>query len=94
MKFYECERPSAAVPRDLPLEGLSLVDLALLGEGDFTTERTMDEKWMGFIRHALGTVGMYLVMTNMTTDAMWTQVTGAVMVLVPFVWSWLAKKDA
>jgi hypothetical protein len=34
------ERPSAGVPRELPLDGLSPADLAQLGVGDFNMERT------------------------------------------------------
>jgi hypothetical protein len=52
----------------------------------------MDEKLMGIVRHALGTVGMLVVYYGYSDDATWIAVTGAVMTFVPFVWSWMAKK--
>jgi hypothetical protein len=40
-EWSDCERRSAAVPRDLPLDGLSPADLAKLRIGDFNMERRM-----------------------------------------------------
>jgi hypothetical protein len=87
-----CERPSAAVPRELPLDGLSPADLAQLGVGDFNMERnTMTEQWMGVVRHVLTAVGAVMVAMGYMDDTMWTTIMGAMMTLVPFVWSWKSK---
>jgi hypothetical protein len=90
MTFY-CERPSAAVPRDLPLDGLSLADLAQLGEGDFTQERTMDDKMMGVVRHVLTAIGACVVYAGWTDDQTWMTVMGSLMTMIPFMWSWMSK---
>lgn len=51
----------------------------------------MDEKWMGFVRHALNTMGALLMAWGLTDEATWGTVMGSLMVLVPFVWSWMSK---
>lgn len=84
-------RPKSAVPRDLPLEGLSTADLALLGEGVSIMERKMDDKLMGVIRHVLTAVGAMMVYAGYTDDATWVTMSGAIMTFVPFVWSWMSK---
>jgi hypothetical protein len=89
--MINCERPSAAVPRELPLDGLSPADLALLGMGDLNKERTMDERTAGMIRHVLTSVGGLMVMMGYTDDATVLAVTGAAMTLLGFVWSYMAK---
>jgi hypothetical protein len=86
-----CERPSAAVPRELPLDGLSPADLAELGLGDFTTERTMDDKMMGVVRHMLTALGALFVYAGYTDDATWTMVAGSMATMIGFAWSWMAK---
>jgi hypothetical protein len=93
MRNFSCERPSAAVPRDLPLDGLSLADLAQLGEGDFTQERVMmmNEKLMGVLRHILTAVGAVVVYMGWTDDATWVTVMGSLMTMIPFMWSWVSK---
>lgn len=52
---------------------------------------TMDEKWMGFWRHMMGTVGMALVGLGIVDEATWLAITGAAMTIIPFFWSWYAK---
>jgi hypothetical protein len=54
--------------------------------------KTMDEKLMGIVRHALGTVGMLVVYYGYSDDATWVAVSGAIMTFIPFVWSWMSKK--
>jgi hypothetical protein len=49
------------------------------------------EKWMGVIRHALGSLGMYLAMMGYVDDAQWQLIVGAVLAVVPFIMSWRAK---
>lgn len=90
----DCERRSAAVPRDLPLDGLSEGELAHLAaeEGFQLTEREMiDPKWDGVIRHVLNTVGAVMLAFGVMDEATWMKVMGAISVLVPFVWSWMSK---
>jgi hypothetical protein len=89
---FNCERPSAAVPRELPLDGLSPADLAQLGVGDFNMERNaMTDQWMGVVRHVLTAVGSFMVAMGYMDNAMWATIMGAMMTLVPFVWSWKSK---
>jgi hypothetical protein len=88
---FDCERPSAAVPRELPLDGLSPADLAKLGLGDFTTERTMDDKMMGVVRHVLTAVGAVVVYMGWTDDQTWMTVMGSLLTMIPFMWSWMSK---
>jgi hypothetical protein len=83
-------------PMDLLWDGLCAADVSL-----FAVEETIQlgrhpmdpqvEKWMGVIRHTLGSVGMILGTMGYVSDAQWQIVIGAVMALVPMVWSWKAK---
>jgi hypothetical protein len=59
--------------------------------GAYELEKKMDEKLIGLVRHAMGTVGMLAVWMGWTDDATWMTFTGAVMAFVPFVWSWMSK---
>lgn len=91
---FDCERRRAAVPRDLPLDGLSLGEIGRLSaEGAYQlTENTMmDEKWMGVVRHVVNTAGAFMMAVGFMDEAMWAQVSGALMVLIPMAWSWKAK---
>jgi archaeosine-15-forming tRNA-guanine transglycosylase len=76
----------------LSLMGLSESELtALASEGVLITERTMDERTAGMIRHVLTSVGGLMVMMGYTDDATVLAVTGAAMTLLGFVWSYMAK---
>lgn len=80
------------MPRDLPLDGLSAADLALLGEGDFNMERKMDDKMMGVVRHILTAVGAALVYAGYTDDGTWSMVAGSMATMIGFLWSWMVKE--
>jgi hypothetical protein len=86
-----CERRSAAVPRDLPLDGLSPADLAKLRIGDLNMERKMSEHMSGMVRHILTSIGGVLVMMGYTDEMTMATVVGAAMTLLGFAWSWMAK---
>jgi archaeosine-15-forming tRNA-guanine transglycosylase len=76
----------------LSLMGLSESELtALASEGVLITERTMDERTAGMIRHVLTSVGGLMVMMGYTDDATVLAVTGAAMTLLGFIWSYMAK---
>jgi hypothetical protein len=85
------ERPSAGVPRDLPLDGLSLADLALLGEGGINPkkERTMDPKMRDALASTLAAVGMWLTMYGYTDSATFAQWSGAIMMVAALVSPWI-----
>jgi hypothetical protein len=85
------ERPSAAVPREHCLMGLSPADLALLGESDFKERTTMSEQTAGMVRHVLTSLGGLLVMMGYTDEGTMTTVVGSLMVILGFAWSWVAK---
>jgi hypothetical protein len=86
------ERPSAAVPREHCLMGLSPADLALLGESDFNMERNkMTDHTAGMVRHVLTSVGGLLVMMGYTDEMTMATVVGAVMTILGFTWSWMSK---
>jgi hypothetical protein len=51
----------------------------------------MTEQWMGAVRHVLTAVGAVMVAMGYMDDTMWTTIMGAMMTLVPFVWSWKSK---
>jgi hypothetical protein len=51
----------------------------------------MTEQWMGAVRHVLTAVGAVMVAMGYMDNAMWTTIMGAMMTLVPFVWSWKSK---
>lgn len=55
---------------------------------------TMDEKWMGFWRHAMNTVGALVMGYGLMDEATWITVSGAILTLIPYVWSWAAKSKA
>lgn len=91
---FDCERRDAAVPRDCQLMGFALADYAsLVTEGAYlATERNnMSEQMMGVVRHVLTAVGAVLGYTGFVDDATWTTVMGSLMVMIPMVWSWMAK---
>lgn len=88
---FDCERATVAVPREANLMGLSPADLALVAEGANQKERTMDEKKMGVVRHVLTAVGAVAAYMGWTDDATWATIMGSLMVMVPMVWSWMAK---
>ena len=50
------------------------------------------EQWMGVIRHILGAVGGYLTGAGYMDDAGVQAVIGAVMVVVPIIWSAASKR--
>jgi hypothetical protein len=96
MTKFDSERDAVGVPRDCQHMGFSATEMGrLASEGAYQlTERKMEismDKWVGLIRHAMGTLGMYLVMTGTVDEATWTTVVGAVMTMVPFAWSWVSK---
>jgi archaeosine-15-forming tRNA-guanine transglycosylase len=77
----------------LSLMGLSESELtALASEGVLMTERTMDERTAGMVRHVLTSVGGLVVMMGYADEATVLTMVGAVMTLIGFVWSWMAKK--
>lgn len=87
MSRNKCER---AAP--LCSDGLSLAELeALAAEGRILKENEMDEKLMGVVRHVLTAVGAVVVYLGYTDDATWVTTMGAIMTMVPFVWSWMSK---
>lgn len=47
--------------------------------------------WMGFVRHVLTMLGGVFIAKGWVTEAMWPEVLGAVMTLVGFVASYVAK---
>lgn len=71
--------------------GLSPADLALVAEGANQKENGMDEKKMGVVRHVLTAVGAVAAYMGWTDDATWATIMGSLMVMVPMVWSWMAK---
>jgi archaeosine-15-forming tRNA-guanine transglycosylase len=76
----------------LSLMGLSESELtALASEGVLMTERTMDERTAGMVRHVLTSVGGLVVMMGYADEATVLTMVGAVMTLIGFVWSWMAK---
>jgi hypothetical protein len=82
------------VPRDLPLDGLSLADLPLVAERFVSSRRLnmmMDEKWMGVWRHLLTTVGAVMTTLGILDEATWITISGAILTLIPFAWSWMSK---
>ena len=85
-----CERLTVAVPRELPLDGLSPADLALVSEG-YQMEKAMDDKQMGVVRHVMTAVGAVAVYMGWTDDATWIMVAGAMSTMLGFVWSWMSK---
>lgn len=88
---FDCERLTVAVPRDLPLDGLSPADLALVSEGFQSKEKVMDEKLMGVVRHMLTAFGAMFVYVGYTDDATWVMVSGSLATMIGFVWSWMVK---
>jgi hypothetical protein len=85
------ERPSAAVPREHCLMGLSPADLAQLGMGDFNKERNMSDHMAGMIRHVLTSIGGLMIMMGYADEATVTAVVGAAITLMGFAWSWMSK---
>jgi archaeosine-15-forming tRNA-guanine transglycosylase len=76
----------------LSLMGLTESELtALASEGILITERTMDERTAGMVRHVLTSVGGLVVMMGYADEATVLTMVGAVMTLIGFVWSWMAK---
>jgi hypothetical protein len=92
MKF-DSERDAAGVPRDCQHMGFSATEMGrLASEGAYQLkENKMDEKLMGVIRHVLTAVGAMLVYAGYTDDATWVTTMGAIMTMVPFMWSWMSK---
>ena len=62
-----------------------------LMESGLSRRETMDEKWMGVIRHALGTIGVALAAFGYMDESTWQTVSGAILAVTPFIWSWKAK---
>lgn len=48
----------------------------------------------GLIRHALTTLGGYLVAKGFVDEAMMMELVGAAMTFIGFAWSWINKKPA
>jgi hypothetical protein len=55
------------------------------------TERTMDDKMMGVVRHMLTALGALFVYAGYTDDATWTMVAGSMATMIGFAWSWMSK---
>jgi hypothetical protein len=93
MKFYKCERAAAAVPKECQLMGFAMADFAsLAAEGAYQlTEKKMDEKMMGVVRHILTAVGALFVYAGYTDDATWVMVSGSMATMIGFAWSWMSK---
>lgn len=53
----------------------------------------MNDKIAGLLRHILTFVGGYLVTAGIIDEQMLTEVVGAIITLVGFVWSWTSKKE-
>jgi hypothetical protein len=52
-----------------------------------------NDKITGLLRHILTFVGGYLVTSGIIDEQMLTEVVGAIITLVGFVWSWTSKKE-
>jgi hypothetical protein len=52
-----------------------------------------NDKITGLLRHILTFVGGYLVTAGIIDEQMLTEVVGAIITLVGFVWSWTSKKE-
>ncbi len=90
-----CERRRAAVPRDLPLDGLSAGEISRLateGAYQLTEKKMLGDKEMGVVRHILTAIGGVLVYMGYTDDATWTMVAGSMATMVGFMWSWMSKR--
>lgn len=78
-----------------PLDGLSVGELdALAAEGVFENKRgthMIDQKWDGVIRHVLTAAGAVVVTLGFMDEATWMKVSGALLTLMPMVWSWMSK---
>jgi hypothetical protein len=93
MKFFRCE------PGDRPLSGDHVE--AWSGAGEYwalvteacykKSERKMDDKQMGVLRHILTAVGAVMVYMGYTDDATWVMVSGSMATMIGFAWSWMAK---
>ena len=93
-KTMNCERRRAAVPRDLPLDGLAPADLARLateGAYQLTEKKMLGDKEMGVVRHILTAVGGVFVYMGYTDDATWVMVSGSIATMIGFMWSWMSK---
>jgi hypothetical protein len=55
--------------------------------------KIMNDKVAGLIRHGLTFIGGYLVTDGIIDESTLTEVVGAIITLVGFIWSWKAKKD-
>lgn len=89
-----CEHRRAAVPRDLPLDGLAPADFARLateGAYQLTEKKMMGDREMGVVRHILTALGGVLVYMGYTDEGTWTMVAGSLATMVGFIWSWMAK---
>lgn len=53
----------------------------------------MNDKIAGLIRHGLTFIGGYLVTDGIIDESTLTEVVGAIITLIGFVWSWIDKKD-
>lgn len=75
-------------------DGLTASELtALATEGAVITGNSkMDDKWLGFVRHVLNSVGAFAMAYGVMDEATWATIMGAMMTLVPFVWSWVSKQ--
>ena len=94
IEMLRCERLRTPLSRDLPFEGLAASEIgALAAEGAYQlTERKMDEKQMGVVRHVLTAVGAIAVYAGYTDDATWMTASGALATMVSFMWSWMSKE--
>ena len=91
-RLNKCEARRPAVPH----MGFAAGDFAALAtEGAYQRmEKKMDEKLMGVVRHVLTAVGAVIVYVGYTDEATWTTTMGALMTMVPFIWSWMSKESA
>jgi len=55
--------------------------------------KIMNDKIAGLIRHGLTFIGGYLVTDGIIDESTLTEVVGAIITLIGFVWSWIDKKD-
>jgi hypothetical protein len=53
--------------------------------------KIMSDKISGLLRHILTFVGGYLVTSGIIDEAILSEVVGAIITIIGFVWSWVGK---
>ena len=94
-RVFRCEALDRPLSRDPHLiEGWALGEYtALVVEGFYSRRKTMDDKFMGMVRHVMTAVGAVAVFYGWTDDASWAMVSGGLATLLSFVWSWMSKPE-